>query len=721
MTRPGNCIRSPREIHLNRPRLTSVLVLLQGLIAAVGTASAQESPWVRSDFGDVRLIAAVRAVGDLQALPVGLEFRTKPGWKVYWRSPGEAGLPPSLDWAGSGNLARASVAWPAPTRFSEYGIESIGYTAQVVLPIRAEPATPGQPLALALHVEYLTCKDICVPLSADLALTLPAGMAEPGPHAQAIDRSGAQVPRTDAAGMTAFGLALERARASGGDGKVQLEFSARARDPFAAPDLFLEGPEEWVFEKPVVALADGGRLARFTIDAHGPKQARLVGRDLTVTLVDGAPGMTRAIERPMTVEAAPPPAVMGMGGGWLAIALLALAGGLVLNLMPCVLPVLSLKLLGAVGHGGGERGAVRRSFLASAAGILFAFLLLAAGTTGLKLAGGAVGWGVQFQEPLFLVALIAILTLFAANLWGWFEVPLPQWIADRALAAGGSGHAHPTLAGHFLTGMFATVLATPCSAPFLGTALGFALAGGPVEIFAVFLLIGLGLAIPYLLVAALPGLATRLPKPGTWMIRLKVVLGLALAGTALWLLSVMAAQVGLIAALAVALAMLALGLALALPRRLIGVARWPAVLAAVAAAFIAPALIDGGPPATASERAGAVAWQPFDEAAIAARVAAGETVLVDVTADWCLTCQVNKQLVLHRGEVAGRLNGGVVAMKADWTRPNPAIQAYLARFGRYGIPFNIVYGPGAPDGIPLPELLTPDAVLQALDKASRRG
>jgi suppressor for copper-sensitivity B len=380
--------------------------------------------------------------------------------------------------------------------------------------------------------------------------------------------------------------------------------------------------------------------------------------------------------------------------------------------------VLSLKLLNAVGHGGAERRIVRGNFLASAAGIVVSFLVLAAALVGLKASGHAVGWGIQFQSPAFLIFMGLLLALFAANLWGWFEIALPYALSS-AVANAPTG-AREDRWGAFFTGALATLLATPCSAPFLGTAVGFALASGPVEIFAVFAALGIGLALPYLAVAGLPSLAQRMPRPGLWMVTLRRLLGLALLGTALWLLTVLTAQIGvrgaaaLGALLVVLLAFLWIVREAGDRRRLVRVGG-VAVLAVLAFALPSRFVATDAAHATPG-------WQAWDRAAVDRLVADGKVVLVDVTADWCITCQVNKSLVLTRGEVGARLAGGgnapVIAMRADWTKPDPRISEYLASFGRYGIPFNVVYGPAAPSGIPLPELLTSDQVLAAFDRAA---
>jgi suppressor for copper-sensitivity B len=307
--------------------------------------------------------------------------------------------------------------------------------------------------------------------------------------------------------------------------------------------------------------------------------------------------------------------------------------------------------------------------------------------------------------------MVALLTLFACNLWGVFEVPLPM-----ALAALGTAREGRLLLGNFAAGAFATLLATPCSAPFLGTAIGFALAAGPFEVFAIFLALGLGLAAPYLLVALLPRLAAWLPRPGRWMLTLRRILGVALALTALWLVSVLVAQTGVVAALAAGALIAGAAIALMLLRR--GAAQRALPAALLAAAFLMPPLL-AAPPSAARPDA---FWRPFDQAQIDRLVSDGHVVFVDVTAEWCLTCKLNEQLVIGAPAVTARLSApDVVAMRADWTRPSAAIAAYLRGFGRYGIPFNAVYGPAAPHGLALSEILTPDQVLAALSEAARPG
>jgi len=399
-----------------------------------------------------------------------------------------------------------------------------------------------------------------------------------------------------------------------------------------------------------------------------------------------------------------------------------LAGGLILNAMPCVLPVLSLKAFGLVKAAGKSRRSVTLAGLATSAGILVSFWALAAAAVIARTAGAAVGWGVQFQEPGFVAFLLAVVALFSLNLWGLFEVPLPRRLAAVADAGGEGG------AGHFVSGLFATLMATPCSAPFLGTAVSFALGQPALWVFGIFTAVGTGMALPYLLLAAAPGSARFLPRPGAWMDTLKGLMGFLLAGAAVWLLYVLTNQISAERLLVVELVLLALGLAAWLHhrsrpegrgRRLAAIGMLAATLGLIAVATTAPAAIPAKAPAAGEAGAG-IAWQPFDRAEAEALAAEGRLVFVDVTADWCLTCKVNERMVLGTAEIAaGFARYEVIPMKADWTTRNPAIGDFLAEHGRYGIPFYLLYRPGREPHV-FGELLTREGVLAVLADAATR-
>lgn len=674
------------------------------------------SAWESGPKAKVRLIAATTAVGELEALPLGVEVKLEPGWKTYWRSPGDAGIPPQVDFTDSTNVAASDFRWPVPARFKYYDLETFGYSKEVVFPINVKLERPGEPAQLRARVDMLVCDDVCIPHTMNVSLDLPGGTASASDHANLINQYSVQVPGDG----TGVGLTFEAATFRGSDTKPLLEVAFRGTVPFVNPDLLIEGSEDHVFSKPEFQITEGGTLAVVRMNAEDifgdGEKVDLAAQPVTFTLFDGA----RSIETQVT----PTPGILPVGGGVSSIATLlsiiglALVGGLILNLMPCVLPVLSIKLLSVVSHGGGDPKQVRLGFLATTAGIIASFLALAALAVGVKSAGFAVGWGIQFQQPLFIIAIVVILTLFAANMWGLFEINLPGKVSDAAVQA-----SHGTsLRGNFFQGAFATLLATPCTAPFLGTSIGFALSRGASEIFMVFTALGVGMSLPFILVAVFPALATKLPKPGPWMNWLKKFLALALVATAVWLLSVMGFQVSATAAFVVGGLMAAIALLFAV-RNYVSPAMVRALPAAIVViivgAFATPAALsalnlngDDTRSVVASN------WRPFNQAEIPQLVAAGNVVFVDVTAEWCITCQVNKKRVLEVGDVAAALNNSkVISMRADWTKPSAEIANYLASFSRFGIPFNVVYGPNSPSGVVLPELLSNSSVFAGLDQA----
>ena len=620
------------------------------------------------------------------ALSAGLHITLEPGWKTYWRSPGEVGLPPVINWDGSENIRDVALSYPAPKRFTAFEIENFGYETEVLFPLQVQLTRPGAPARLVLEATLLVCADICIPETVALSLDLPAGGGIDADAAAQIAKWTARIPDDGAAS----GWQLDTVFL---DGRV-LVVTARSDRPLARPDIFPEHGEYASFGKPEVIVADGGRFlwARLPVLAVGEGA-------LQVTLTDGA----RAATLPVATLATRPADAPQASGAFLGMLAIALLGGLILNVMPCVLPVLSIKLTSALGAAGQGRGRVRAGFLASAAGVISFFWVLAAIVIGMQASGASFGWGMQFQNPVFLSLMIAVIALFAANMTGLFEITLPQgWTTGMARTEARGGWS-----GDFATGAFAALLATPCSAPFLGTAVTYAMTHGPREVVAIFTALGVGLAVPYFLIAARPDWLARLPKPGPWMVWVKSIMGGLLAATALWLLAVLAAVSGPAMASALA-AVLVVGAIVLVWRR----AALPVAMAIFAAAVALPLVW----PAPALVARADSDWLVFDEAGAMARAEAGEVVFVDVTADWCLTCKANKTLVLDRGAVAEALEN-VTLMRADWTRPSDTILNYLKSHDRYGIPFNMVYGPGAPDGIALPELLTPEAVLNAITTA----
>lgn len=502
-----------------------------------------------------------------------------------------------------------------------------------------------------------------------------------------------------------------------------------------APLAVYQGRVRIFVDQPVPADAQGEATVSATLRYQACDDKSClppVDRSAELTLVVGAGGEPNEPElfTALPAASAPAPPVQPPAGTTEAVSappvslpwmlVLGLVGGLILNAMPCVLPILSLKVFGLVRAAGQGRSAVRAGALATAAGILVSFWALAAAAIAARAAGSAVGWGVQFQRPGFVAFLAVVILLFTLNLWGLFEIQLP----GRLLHAASDGSAREGWAGHFTSGLFATLMATPCSAPFLGTAVGFALARPAGPVLAIFTAIAVGMALPYLLLAAAPAAARYLPKPGAWMETLKGVMGFLLAGALVWLLYVLANQVSPEGLAVIQGAMLAVALLVWLASRAaVGSTRrrvWFAV-ALVGAALTVPLASRAAAGDADRVRApltpgatGGIAWQVWDAAEAERLAAAGTPVFLDITADWCVTCKVNERLILETPEVRSALAAaGAIAMKADWTNRDDTIAAFLAAHGRYGIPFYMLYRPGRAPHI-FPELLTRDLVVREL-------
>jgi len=617
---------------------TSILV---GIFWA-GGAWAAAGPWQGDEVMQARLVTATDAAGDKAYLDAGLEFRLEPGWKVYWRSPGDAGLPPVLDFSASPAISGHRIDFPAPERFSILGFDSFGYSDHVILPLTLKLEKPGTGFAASALLEGLVCSDICIPVRETLSLVLPKGEAGVSAEARMMAEFRARVPGR---GTTA-GVSLKAAAIRGEHLEVRLERDGQPL-PLREGDILIEAPSGFSFARPQT----GPEYS--SLEIRGRPAGELVGEEITVTvlapwfMLESRAEVGVAEGRPFVLE-----------GGLLAMMFLAFLGGVILNAMPCVLPVLSLKLAAVIGHGGSDKSAIRWSFLATAAGVMASFILLGLVLYVLRGAGVAIGWGMQFQEPFFLIIAALAIGFFGLVMLDLAILPVPGFVQAwaRGLPSG--------LLGDFFSGALATLLATPCSAPFVGTAVAFALTSPGNVLMLIFIMMGTGLALPWIAVAAWPSLVAFLPRPGRWLAILKRGLAAGLFVTSIWLMTVLATH---------------------LSGKDTPDGRWQAWA-----------------PGLASEKA-----------------ALGQVVFVDVTADWCITCQTNKAFVLNTAPVMEKFEEkGVVLLRADWTQPDEEISRYLASQGRYGIPFNMVYGPGAPEGIALGEILTTSMVLDALTRAS---
>ncbi|MDD9246199.1 protein-disulfide reductase DsbD family protein [Enterobacter soli] len=647
-------------------------------------SQAADTGWLRAadnQHASVRLRAQTENSGETHLL---LDVTLQKGWKTYWRSPGEGGIAPAITWH---QPLEALWRWPTPERFDVAGITTQGYHGDVSFPITLRGNVPER---LSGVLTLSTCSNVCILTDYPFSLDLTASTG--GDFDYDYNRAMGTLPLSS--GLTS---ALSARYASG-----KLTVTAQRDAGWQHPSLFIDSMDDIDFGKPSFSVRDGTLTATVPVsDSWGETAPNLSGKTLSLVLADS--GQTQ--ESSLLIgqgSSATAPAL-----GW--VLLMALVGGLILNVMPCVLPVLAMKLGTLMQTEHQARGQVRRQFLASVCGIVISFLALALMMTVLRLGNQALGWGIQFQNPWFIAAMALVMVLFSASLLGLFEIRLSSSASTFLATRGGSG-----LAGHFWQGAFATLLATPCTAPFLGTAVSVALAATLPLLWGIFLAMGIGMSLPWLLVVAWPGLAQRLPRPGRWMNTVRVVFGLMMLGSSLWLLSLLGVHIG-------TLPVITLGVVLILILLLVTAwrYRWQTALRAGALAIVvagAVAFVTGS--GGENSRRDRVDWQPLSEQAIARALAENKRVFVDVTADWCVTCKANKYNVLLRDDVQDALSApDIVALRGDWSRPSASISQFLTTRGSAAVPFNQIYGPGLPQGHALPALLSREAVLTTLSDA----
>ncbi len=694
------------------------------------------------------LISDVQSVAPGTAFTVALRLQMEPGWHTYWKNPGDTGLPTTIAWTLPSGVTAGTLQWPAPQAQRVGPFVNYGFEHEVLLPTEFRTTDIASPvIEIKARADWLMCKEVCIPDGADLTLTLPViNAAQPDSATAAAIAAARNALPKPLDGWTAsaqgdgatVALRLTPARQGASDPGALYFFAGEARqiEPSFAQPLRRDG-DALVLTLPVSHQLEG-RLARL----HGVLRSAQPwsganGSDATaVTLdvpVEGAasPGPVPKFDAPPTAQ---PPGMTSAEAATGAAActtatdsgnnnfslglaaLFALLGGVILNLMPCVFPIISLKVLGFVKHGD-DRATLRREALAFGAGVMLTFVALGGVLLALRIMGAQLGWGFQLQSPVVITALVLLFFVMALNLSGVFEFGalapsgLAGWTSrNRTLDAFGSG-------------VLAVIVASPCTAPFMGAALGYALTQNALTTAVVFAMLGLGMALPYALLAFFPVWRRLLPKPGAWMLRLKQLLAFPLYATAAWLAWVLGAQMGGDVVLRLLLALVAVALALWAWHgyRLARGAKAGWVLATAAGIVLAGWLVSPVFVA-APERNGQTAasaqtddvWQPYSAVAVARENAAGKTVFVDFTAAWCVTCQANKKWVLDTDDVQQAFaRHGIVLMRADWTRRDPAITEALITLGRSGVPVYVFYRPGK-SPVLLPELLQKGLVLDAL-------
>ncbi|MEO6095475.1 MAG: protein-disulfide reductase DsbD domain-containing protein [Fibrobacteria bacterium] len=758
----------------------SLITALHGRVCAAADPSAHV---------EASLLAEPGMVAPGQTFRAGLHLKLEPDWHVYWKNPGDAGLPVSMNWTLPKGAATGPILWPYPSRIEVPPLMNYGYHDEVLLPI--DITTPAQAevggkFELKAKAKWVVCKDICLPGGAELSLSVPVGVAGASNpvHAALFSRAQTALPlassewtfSAQAQDSTLLVIATPPAGTAAASASAADAFSFFPDIPdlieYAAPQKFYPVPGGYALELKAVPPEQDGvegekaegdnigpdSLTGVAVSESGWNHAHAKAVEVRVPIIRGkakpaalaaaitvsgnppsAPGSAGSESGQPTAGAPPGSGVGSAQSGFvklLLMLLLAFTGGLILNLMPCVLPVLSLKIFDFVKRAGQSRWKIFSHGLVFTAGVLISFWFLAGLLLILRSGGSELGWGFQLQSPGFLVVLCALFFFFSLNLFGVFEL---GYLFTRI---GGATTSEGWL-GSFLAGVTATVVATPCTAPFMGSAMGYAFTQPPYYAMLVFTFLGLGMAAPYLLLSGFPGLMKYLPRPGEWMEHLKQFMGFPLLATAIWLAWVLGKQAGVDALIALLFVLLLAGMSAwilgkwtalhkSTPVRVIA---WLVALVVFVPAFILVLIYldqirDARPRAAAEGTAGSagrqvtengMTWEPFSEARVAELVGQGKPVFVDFTADWCLSCKVNEKVAFGSSEVRARFNElGLTVLKADWTLRDDIIARALAKFGRNSIPLYVLYsGKGMDDFVLLPEVLSPRILLEALNKIEK--
>ena len=726
-------MRSLKRLRSTRSAAPTLAALL--LLSGVGfpTGMAAQDPEDPNPFSDAWLVSEVSSIQPGIPFTVAVRFEMDPGWHNYWKNSGDTGYPTSIDWTLPEGFKAGEIQWPVPERYEYYPLVDYVYSDGLALLIDITPPSEleeGTSVTLSAYVDWLLCKEECIPDGAEVSVEIPVTLGPPSPAsgwADLFQETRNRLPKaldewSVQAEVVESGYRLTIS-STDGDGPFpdSVYFFASEGTVLASADpqptsvengrLTLDLPGSPYASRPtptlrgVLKAADGGSWS-----SDGVVSGLLVEAP-----VAGVPATQESEADAMTAGDGTAPVEPTQGFTLILALLFAFFGGILLNLMPCVFPILSLKILGAVSHGGDDRVRIRNQGVMFGIGVVLAFLALAGLLVGLRAGGAQLGWGFQLQAPTFVAFMAALFFAIGLNLMGVFEVGAALTrVGGRVGDPGGYGES-------LASGVLATVIATPCTAPFMGAALGFALTRSVPETLLIFGFLGIGMALPYLILSSAPGLLERLPGPGAWMETLRQVLAFPMFATVIWLTWVFGQQTGVGGAAFLLTALLLVSAAGWM------VGRWQRtdLRSGVAARVVSLGLLAGaillvmeGSGQQAPLMAVEEGWLPYSQEEVERTIAQGQPVFVDFTAAWCLTCQVNERIVLATETIQQAFRDrGVVLFKADWTRQDPDITEALEALNRTGVPVYALYG-GSSAAIPhlLPSVLTEQIVLDALDE-----
>lgn len=692
------------------------------MIAIPVWGNPQPAEPVRSEHVEVQLISEVEAVQAGTPFWVGFRMTADPEWHTYWKNPADSGLETTLHWDLPDGFSAGDIQWPYPESFELDSIVSYGFEREILLMVEMTPPNEidADQVTLSVRADWLECKVICLPGSATVQLTLPVEAAEPSlnpDHEEIFQRARNEWPLVD------VGWTFEAVQ-QGDDLEIHAIPPEGWRGLIQSAQFFASEPEIVLYDTEQNWRAVDGRyhfdLERNARFDHEPDRLRGV---LVAERGWLGPDSGRALKVDVALtaeDALVADEASGDIGFGLAL-VFAFIGGLILNLMPCVFPVISMKVMGFVQQAEQDHSQVLKHGVMFGFGILVSFWVLAGALIALRAGGEQLGWGFHLQSPLFLIAISVLFFLLALNLFGVFEVGT-GWMGFGQQAASSSG-----LTGSFFSGAVATLIATPCTAPFMGAALGYALTLSAVQSMTIFSMLGIGMAVPYVILAAFPQWLSRIPRPGPWMETFKQTVGWVFVLVVIYMMKVLDAVAGgpgvmlfVYVATLVGIGAWILGRwgAISRTEKVRYTARTVALLLIVGGTWfgMAEARHLGPVTSTAAESGRGVAWQDFSPELLAELREDGQAVFINFTAAWCTLCQVNDRIAFRSARVARAFEEhDVVPLRADWTQRDDVIEEVLAGYGRSSIPFYVAYGAGDEDPTFLPEVLRPGIVIEALE------
>ena len=658
-------------------------------------AFAQQTNWSNGIESQIRIISPSTHTNNQNELYLGLQYKLKKGWKTYWLSPGEGGFPQNIDWSKSRNIQNIEVLWPTPYEFEILGFKSLGYFDEVVFPLKTTIENIEKDISVVLDVDYLTCKDICIPGSAHLELFIPAGTGQITEHSFIIEKSLSFIPIDN---LKISGLENVSTKASADSDNVSIIITASSQKAFIDPKFYLDTE----FGLPVITPKINYSANYKNLKANFLIEKKLfTKKSFNLGVIIKNNNQAFKINNDLKIEEKQSKLIQN--NSLIHFLLIAFVGGLILNVMPCVLPVLSIKLLSILKKPK-ERGLIRKSFAITSTGIVTSFMLLALIFIILRLIGINIGWGMQFQQPLFLLIIALILSLFALNLFGLFEFNAPSLISFKI---------HQKLNqtnyfSDFFNGFFATVLATPCSAPFVGTAITVAFTQSYFIMMGIFFCMGMGMAAPYILVSLFPNIVMILPKPGQWMQGIKYFLGLLLFATLIWIGSILLNHFNVFFIITSSILLFLTSLILKFYKKKL------LIVAATSIIFLS---LSNFAFFKFDQQIQDSNWIDLTTIQIDDYIQKHNILFVDITADWCATCKFNKINVINSlivKEIFAKNN--VIKIQGDWTKPNEKIEDFLQQHNKFGIPLNVMYSKFHPEGVVLSELLTINEIEKVLQK-----